>query len=75
MHYKDLAEEVKAQGGDLSGENAAQVLVARLVKDDRFVRPARRGFYGLREDYPGARSVGERKKRTAARMRVHRKEG
>ena len=62
MYYKDLAAEVNTRGGELPKENAAQNLVARLVKDDRFVRPVRKGFYGLRQDYPKAQNVGERKK-------------
>ena len=66
MHYKDLAREVQARGGGLSGENAANVLVARLVSDDRFVRPLRKGFYARRRDYPTARNVGARKKRRGA---------
>ncbi len=67
MHYKPLADEVIARHGDLTGDNAGQILVARLVNDDRFVRPARRGFYGLRQDYPKARNVGQRKARRATR--------
>ena len=63
MYYKDLAQEVRSRGGDLSGKNAAQILVARLVNDERFVRPIRKGFYALRKDYPKARSVGQRKTR------------
>lgn len=70
MHYKALADEVIARRGDLTGDNAAQILVARLVNDDRFVRPARRGFYGLRRDYPNARNVGQRKPRRPARSRT-----
>ena len=62
MYYKDLAVEVQNRGGDISGENAAQILVARLVQDERFVRPIRKGFYALREDYPKAKNVGERKR-------------
>ena len=62
IYYKDLAQEVRARGGDLSGENAAQILVARLVNDERFVRPIRKGFYALRKDYPKAQNVGQRKK-------------
>ena len=62
MYYKDLAAEVRARGGDLSGENAAQILVARLVADDRFLRPIRKGFYALRKDYPNAKNIGQRKK-------------
>ena len=69
MHYKALADEVIARRGDILGENAAQILVARLVKDDRFVRPARRGFYGLRQDYPKAKNVGQRKTRRTSRSR------
>lgn len=67
MYYKDLAREVQAKGGDLSGENAAQILVARLVNDERFVRPIRKGFYALRKDYPNAQNVGQR--RTKGRTR------
>ena len=62
MYYKDLAAEVQNRGGDISGENAAQILVARLVKDERFLRPVRKGFYALRKDYPRAKNVGERKR-------------
>ena len=58
MYYKDLAAEVQNRGGDISGENAAQILVARLVKDERFVRPVRKGFYALRKDYPRAKKCG-----------------
>ena len=67
MYYKDLAREVRSRGGDLSGKNAAQILVARLVNDERFVRPIRKGFYALRKDYPKARSVGQRKTRGQSR--------
>ena len=63
MHYKDLAREVQARGGDLSGVNAANILVARLVNDDRFVRPVRKGYYALTSDYPDAKNVGARKRR------------
>ena len=70
MHYKALADEVIARQGDILGENAPQILVARLVNDDRFVRPARRGFYGLRRDYPNARNVGQRKSRRPTRSRT-----
>ena len=62
MHYKDLAQEIHSRGGDLSGVNAANVLVARLVSDDRFVRPFRKGYYALKRDYPDAKNVGARKK-------------
>ena len=63
MHYKELAEEVQARGGIFSGENVAALLNARLVNDDRFVRPVRKGFYALRRDYPDAKNVGARKRR------------
>ncbi len=63
MYYKELAAEVEARGGDLTGENAANILVARLVNDKRFVRPVRKGFYALRSDYPNAKNVGERRRR------------
>ena len=70
MHYKALADEVIARHGDLTGDNAAQILVARLVNDDRFIRPAQRGFYGLSRDYPNARNVGQRKTRRHSRSRA-----
>ena len=73
MYYKDLASEVQARGGDISGENAAQILVARLVKDERFVRPIRKGFYARRKDYPNAQNVGERKRPSANRNRTTRR--
>ena len=66
MHYVDLTREVQARGGDLSGDNAPNILVARLVNDDRFVRPVRKGFYALRSDYPNAKNVGARKKRRSS---------
>jgi hypothetical protein len=66
MYYKDLAREVQERGGNLSGDNAPAALVARLVGDDRFVRPTRKGFYALRADYPNATNVGERKRRRRA---------
>lgn len=61
MYYKDLAQEVQARGGELGGSNPANVLVARLVNDDRFVRPHRKGYYALRSDYPDAKNVGARR--------------
>ncbi|MYB77752.1 MAG: hypothetical protein F4X83_11825 [Chloroflexi bacterium] len=63
MHYKDLAHEVQTRGGTFSGENVAALLNARLVNDERFVRPVRKGFYALRRDYPNAKNVGARKRR------------
>jgi hypothetical protein len=66
MHYRELGELVRARGGDLTGPNPAQTLVARLAKDARFVRPQKRGYYSLREFYPRSRSVGSRKKRVVS---------
>ena len=62
-HYKVLATEVKARGGKISSANPASVLLTRLVRDDRFVRPERRGFYALKKDHPDAANVGARKQR------------
>ena len=70
MHYKALADEVLAHHGDIQGDNPPRTLVARLVNDDRFIRPARRGFYGLKRDYPNATSVGQRKTRSAPRSQT-----
>ena len=66
MYYKDLAQEVQSRGGDLSGVNAANILVARLVSDDRFVRPLQKGYYALKRDYPDAKNVGARRRRRAS---------
>jgi exonuclease VII small subunit len=67
MYYKDLADAVVDRGGDLRGNNPAQILVAQLVRDkETFVRPDRKGYYALREDYPKARNVGERKRRRSS---------
>lgn len=62
-HYKALAVEVKARGGKISSANPDSVLLTRLVRDDRFVRPERRGFYALKKDHPDATNVGARKQR------------
>ena len=70
MHYKALTDEVLVHYGDIQGDNPARTLIARLVNDDRFIRPARRGFYGLKRDYPNATSVGQRKTRSAPRSRT-----
>ncbi|MCY4080173.1 MAG: hypothetical protein OXF54_08010 [Caldilineaceae bacterium] len=64
MHYRELAKAIQAQGGSIPGVDKDHTLIARLVRDDRFVRPTRRGFYALRKDYPDAKSVGARKPRT-----------
>lgn len=63
IHYRELADLVKQRGGDLEGSDPAMTLVSRLVADDRFVRPFRRGWYALRVHYPNVRSVGLRKKK------------
>lgn len=63
MHYKELADLVRAKGADLGTSNAPQTLVARMAKDGRFIRPAKRGWYSLREFYPKTKSVGSRKKK------------
>ena len=60
MHYRELAEEIQARGGHIPGVDAAKTLLARLVKDERFIRPHRRGCYALRHDHPNAKEVGAR---------------
>lgn len=62
MYYKDLAEEVVKRGGILKGQTPWATLTARMVQDERFVRPTAKGFYALRRDYPSARNVGARLK-------------
>lgn len=63
MHYRVLEAELRQRGTVILGKNPANGLVSRIHKDRRFVRPTRRGFYALREDYPDAVSIGERKGR------------
>ena len=75
LHYRELAELVMQRGGHLVGQDPAQTLVSRLVGDDRFVRPIRRGWYALRVNYPTAKSVGKRKAtahKSASRQRAGR---
>ena len=62
VHYRELAKTIQARGGSIPGIDKDHTLIARLVKDDRFVRPTRRGFYALQRDYPDAKSVGARKR-------------
>ena len=69
MYYKDLTKEVQLLGGQINGTNPSATLVARLVLDDRFVRPTSKGFYGLRKDFPKARNVGARVHRARRRAR------
>ena len=62
MYYKELAEEVVKRGGVIKGQTPWATLTARMVQDERFVRPTSKGFYALRRDYPTARNVGARLK-------------
>ena len=64
MYYKDLAEEIVLRDGVLGGQSPGANLTARLVADERFVRPTAKGFYALRKDYPNARNVGARRRRS-----------
>ena len=61
MYYEELAAEVVKAGGHLGGATPAQTLVARISRDQRFVRPEKRGWYAAREFYPKAKNVGARK--------------
>ena len=69
MYYKDLAKEVQRLGGQINGNDPPATLVARLVNDERFVRPTSKGFYGLRADFPTARNVGARQRPARRRTR------
>jgi hypothetical protein len=70
IHYKELAKIVIERGGEIPGVDPAQTLVSRLVKDERFVRPFRRGWYALRLHHPKAKNIGaRRKRRTRTRRR------
>jgi hypothetical protein len=62
IYYKELAATVLQNGGELNGADPAMTLVSRLVTDERFVRPFRRGWYALRVHHPRAKNVGGRKK-------------
>ena len=65
MHYKMLAEEVVNRGGHLPEKAPEAALNAIMNRDDRFVRPHRRGFYALREHYPKLKeNAGRRHPRT-----------
>ncbi len=69
MHYRTLAEEVQRRGGDLRGQDPTATLNALLSRDERFVRPFRRGYYSLRKHYPNLkRSVGARRRGRNSRM-------
>jgi hypothetical protein len=67
IHYRELWKAVKGRGGRLEGQEPAQVLVSRLVRDERFVRPLRRGYYALRAHYPNAKNIGSRKPKRPGR--------
>lgn len=72
MHYRDLADELIKRGAVIRGKDPAGALVSRMTQDDkrrdkgdkRFIRPTSKGFYALREDYPDARNVGARRRRS-----------
>lgn len=72
MHYRDLADELLRRGAVIRGQDPAGALVSRMTQDDkrrdeadkRFIRPTSKGFYALREDYPQARNVGARRRRS-----------
>ena len=70
MYYKELAQEVLSRGGTLNGATPAATLTARMVRDERFVRPTAKGFYALRRDYPTARNVGARSTGSRRRSNV-----
>ena len=69
MYYKELASEVQRRGGILNGKTPAATLTARLVGDERFIRPTAKGFYALRKDYPNARNVGARRPHSRRKRR------
>ena len=69
MHYVELAEKVKANGGRLPEHkpSATSMLNGILNADPRFIRPFRRGHYSLKEHFPNVnRSVGERRTKKRA---------
>lgn len=63
VYYKELALIVLRRGVMLAGKDPAATLLSHLARDDRFVRPQRRGEYGLREWYKRVRNVGQRGRR------------
>ena len=64
MHYRELANEVFDQGGDLPEGSRGATLNALMNQDVRFIRPLRRGYYALKKDHPNVkRSVGSRRRR------------
>ena len=71
MHYRDLADELILRGAVIGGKDPANSLVSRMTSDEkrraesekRFIRPTSKGFYALREYYPNARNVGEKRQK------------
>ena len=63
MHYRELAKKIQDSGCVIPGVDPDHTLIARLVRDDRFVRPSKRGYYALSSDYPNVTSVGARRQR------------
>jgi hypothetical protein len=47
MHYKDMANTLKARGLQVSGIDPAATLLSRISRDERFKR-VKRGTYGLK---------------------------
>ena len=73
MHYKALTEEVITRGGRLTNSEPWTHLNFLMNQDPRFIRPHRRGYYALKEDYPSIkRSVGERRRKRATKPDIHR---
>ncbi len=62
MHYREIADALLGQGAVIKGKDAANGLLSRMTRDERFVRPTSKGFYALREDYPNARNVGAKRR-------------
>lgn len=67
MHYSDIADAVSAKGGNLPQHTKSRHdTLIRMMNEDpkaRFIRPHRRGFYALSEDYPDSENVGTRRAR------------
>ncbi len=64
MHYQALADEVVQRGGNLPIGSPGATLNGIMNRDERFVRPFRRGYYALVSDYPNVKNgVGTRRKK------------
>ncbi|MCE2488884.1 MAG: hypothetical protein J4G17_02795 [Anaerolineae bacterium] len=61
MHYRKLTEEVQKRGVVVCGIEPEKTLLSSISKDNRFIRPAKRGQYALRE-YKDPQSDAKRKK-------------